>query len=61
MSYLFQIWDNYANRPKFNFASLIEAHEGSGAHIGAIDSDLAHFLDHMYQKPIHMVRSLKRE
>ena len=43
-----QIWDNYANRPKFLFTSLIEAHEGSGAHIGAVDEDLAQFMDRAY-------------
>ena len=56
-----QIWDNYANRPKFLFTSFIEAHEGSGAHIGAVDEDLAHFLDRLYHTPVSEVRFIARE
>jgi hypothetical protein len=57
--YVEQLWDNYANRPKFAFASLVEAREQSAtATGGAVDADLAHFVEHMTHTPQHKAHGM---
>lgn len=57
--YVEQLWDNYANRPKFAFASLVEAREQSAtATGGAVDADLAHFVEHMTHTPQHKAHGI---
>jgi arylsulfatase A-like enzyme len=52
--YIQQIWDNYANRPKFAFSSFIESQQKfAAATSGALDADLASFIQHMTHSRQH--------